>query len=78
LEDFCDGYIYQKPFKDYEGVTTDPLFITETNLADAVQSIMNFEARDRFRKPEDFIRSMKQDADIPARFRIWGVVPAAR
>ena len=74
LEDFCDGYIYQKPFKDYEGVTTDPLFITEKNFADAVQGVPNFEARANYKTPEDLIRVMREEADIPARFKVWGVL----
>jgi hypothetical protein len=75
LEDFCDGYIYQMPFKNYQGVTTDPHFITKNNFAAAVQGILNFEARKNYKKPEDLIRVMRSLADIPGRFKAWGVLP---
>lgn len=75
LEDFCDGYIYQKAFKDYEGVTTDPLFITEKNLKEATENLPNPDARAFLKTPADFIRGMRHDADIPARFKRQGIIP---
>jgi hypothetical protein len=73
LEDLCDGYIYQKPFEQYEGVTPDPFFITDKNFNEAVQGIMNFEARSHYNSPKDFLRSMTELADIQAQFKAWGV-----
>jgi len=32
LVDYCDGYIYQKPFREYEPVTFIDSFVTEENL----------------------------------------------
>jgi hypothetical protein len=32
LDKFCDGYIYQCAFKDYEPITMEPDFITITNI----------------------------------------------
>jgi hypothetical protein len=32
LEEFCDGYIFQCAFKDYEPITMEPEFITSTNI----------------------------------------------
>jgi hypothetical protein len=32
LDKFCDGYIYQCAFKDYEPITMEPDFITSTNI----------------------------------------------
>lgn len=32
LDDFCDGYIYQCPFKDYQPITMEQDFITKTNI----------------------------------------------
>jgi len=32
LDKFCDGYIYQYAFKDYEPITMEPDFITSTNI----------------------------------------------
>jgi hypothetical protein len=73
LADFCDGYIYQRPFRAYEGVTTDTLFVNADNLAGAVEGILNFESRAHYTSPADFIKVMREDADIPARFTVWGV-----
>ncbi|NOZ60440.1 MAG: hypothetical protein GXO74_02055, partial [Calditrichaeota bacterium] len=33
LKMFCDGYIYQKPFSEYEGVTPIKNFVNQENLA---------------------------------------------
>lgn len=76
LEDYCDGFIYQGPFKDYKGVTTDPLFVTAKNLKQAVDDCANPAARASLNTPEDCIRAMEEDADIPARFKRWGLVPS--
>ena len=43
LQDFCDGYIYQKPLSRYEGVTPIKGFINRENLE---------EARAQLRSPE--------------------------
>lgn len=76
LEDFCDGYIYQRPFKDYQGVTTDPRFVTAKNFHAALDGLANPQAKSHFKTPEDCTASMRRDADIPARFKEWGIVPS--
>ncbi len=75
LEDFCDGYIYQRPFKDYKGVTTDTLFVTSKNLQAALDGFPNPQAKPYFKTPEDFIEDMRRDADIPRRFKYYGIIP---
>lgn len=40
LDQFCDGYIYQCAFKDYEPITMEEDFITEHNL-DKLKSFLN-------------------------------------
>lgn len=37
LGDFCDRYVFQKHFADYEGCKVDPQFITTENFKEAVQ-----------------------------------------
>jgi len=75
LADFCDGYIYQMPFKDYKGVTTDPLFVTDKNLKEAVENIDNPDWRRRVKSPADILQGMREDADIPARLKEAGLIP---
>lgn len=41
LEDICDGYVYQKPLSEYEGVTPMRGFINKSNLARAKQQVEN-------------------------------------
>ena len=69
LADFCDGYIFQKHFKDYEGCTVDEQFITEKNLNEAVQNFPNFTARKFVKSPQDILKFMKSDADMKRRFQ---------
>jgi hypothetical protein len=69
LEQFCDGWIYQKPFADYEGVRVDPKFITEANIEAANRRVPNFEERKNLTKPSQFIASMTESADMKARVR---------
>ncbi len=69
LETFCDGYIYQGHFKDYEGCTVDEKFITAENFKEAIATLPNFQARKLITKPEILIQAMKEDADIKRRFR---------
>ncbi len=69
LSAFCDGYIFQKHFKDYEGCTVDEKFITAENFQEAILTLPNVQARKLITKPEVLIQAMKQDADIKRRFR---------
>jgi hypothetical protein len=66
---FCDGYIFQKHFKDYEGCAVDEKFITPENFQEVILNIPNFKARQNITKPEDMIQSMRRDADMKWRFR---------
>ena len=68
LSTYCDGYIYQKPFSEYEGCTVDPLFITEDNIGEAVANLPNPAARKYMKDPATFIDAMKHDADMKRRF----------
>ena len=69
LSTFCDGYIFQKTFSDYEGCTVDRAFITEENLREAVDYFPNPKARKFLTNPQIFIDSMRKDADMKKRFR---------
>jgi len=69
LADFTDGYIYQKPFREYQGVTVDPQFITKENLKEAVDMLADLEAAKNLTSPEVFVRVMQEDADMQKRFK---------
>lgn len=64
LQTFCDGYIYQRPFDEYEGCTVDTLFVTDDNLQEAINFISVPSARSRFKTPTDFIASMRRDTEV--------------
>lgn len=70
LSDYCDGYVYQRPFSEYAGCTVDTLFVTDDNFKEAVAFIADPSARPRFSTPADFVTAMRTDADIPKIFQI--------
>jgi hypothetical protein len=69
LADFADGYIYQKPFHEYQGVTVDPQFVTQNNLQEAIANLASPEARKSLTSPEQFLRAMQEDADMQSRLK---------
>ena len=64
FEDFCDGYIFQKPFAEYEGCGVDPLFVTEENLAEAIAFLPNAEIKKKIVTKAQFLAKFKWDADF--------------
>jgi hypothetical protein len=66
LADFCDGYVYRKPFSEYEAVTPIADFINERNIDVARQQSPN----PRFRKAtiEEFNDGIARDAE---RHKSW-------
>lgn len=68
LGDFCDGYVFQKPLAKYEAVTIDESFVTESNLAEAISRLASPEARDRFKRPEDFLKTMRDPLKVVATY----------
>ena len=62
--DFCDGYVFLKPFGEYEGCTIDPLFITKNNLAEAVAYLPNASIKKKILTVSQFLAKMKWDADF--------------
>ncbi len=42
LKDFCDGYIFQKPLSQYQGVTTIKNFINRKNIKEARKRFSNY------------------------------------
>jgi len=64
FEDFCDGYVFQKPFAEYEGCAVDPLFITDENLAEAVAFLPNAEIKKKIFTRAQFLAKFRWDADF--------------
>ncbi len=64
FEDFCDGYVFQRPFAEYESCAVDPLFITNENLAEAVAYLPNAAAKKKIVTRAQFLAKFKWDADF--------------
>lgn len=69
LATYCDGYIYQKPLGEYEGVTVIDNFINESNRFAAIAQSANPRAKDTSQTVEDLMSSMRRDVDFAYRFR---------
>jgi hypothetical protein len=66
LDKFCDGYIYQIPISQYQGVTPLPDFINTKNINYARKQSPNPWFRNA--SVEDFNEAIEQDANITKRF----------
>jgi len=62
--DFCDGYLFLKPFGECEGCTVDPLFITPGNFDTAVANLPNMKLKRTIKTVAQFLERMKRFADI--------------
>jgi hypothetical protein len=69
LATYCDGYIYQKPFGEYKGVTVIDNFINGSNRLAAIAQSANPLTKDSARTAEDLMESLRQDTDFARRFR---------
>ena len=59
---FCDGYIYQKPLREYEGVTPIGDFVNERNLPQA--RLQSPDPRFRNAPVEDYNREIAKSTDV--------------
>ena len=64
FKDFCDGYIYTKPFAEYESCAVDPLFITDENLAEAIAYLPNWTVKRKIVTKAQFLAKFAWDADF--------------
>ena len=73
LEDYCDGYIYHKPFREYEGVTPIKGWFKWRNSRKAFSDICRVKQFPWWIRclPKKWFLSLgvAEDADIPRRFR---------
>jgi hypothetical protein len=68
LDALCDGYIFQKNFSEYEGVSVDPLFITQKNFREALEFLPNPRLRKIYKTPYQFLTDMQMKADFKLQF----------
>jgi hypothetical protein len=64
FSDFCDGYIYEKPFGEYQGCSVDPFCITADNFAEAVANLPNAAIKKKIKTRVQFLEKMRWDADF--------------
>jgi hypothetical protein len=62
--DFCDGYIWERSFSEYEGCTVDPLYITAENLAEAIANLPSAVVKAKIKTRAQFLEKMRWDADF--------------
>ncbi len=62
LSVFCDGYIFQRPLREYEGVTPIKDFVNQENLAQARAQFPN--PRARHATVEQLNQAIAEDADV--------------
>ena len=70
LDMYCDGWIYQKPLSQYEGVTVVPGWFNEGNRLQAIEQLANPDPRvkNRDRTVESLTEALASDTDLTRRF----------
>lgn len=69
LATLADGYIYEKPFRAYEGCTVDPLFLTEENWPDAKEQTPDPDWGGRPASREAYMERIASFVDMRRRLR---------
>jgi hypothetical protein len=71
LENYCDGWIFQKPLSQYEGCTIPPDWITEANRLEAIAQIANPnpKVKNKNETVETLMQSLRDDMNFKRRFR---------
>jgi hypothetical protein len=64
----CDGYVFQKSFGEYNGVTVDWEFITPENFHEALDYLPNPKLRKIYKNPRQFLADMEMKADFKLQF----------
>jgi hypothetical protein len=74
LENYCDGWIFQKPLSQYEGCTVPDAWFTEANRLEAIGQIANPDPRVKHknRTVESLMESLRDDTNFQKRFEeLW-------
>lgn len=69
LSDMANGYIFYKPFEQYEGCTIDPLFLTDKNWPEVVLNYPDKDIQKVPRNKEEYISNISRYVDIKFRYR---------
>lgn len=71
LDQFCDGWIFQKPLSQYEGCAIVPGWFTEANRLEAIAQIANPDPRvkNKNQTVDWLTQGMRQDTEFQRRFR---------
>ncbi|WP_116811475.1 alpha/beta hydrolase-fold protein [Steroidobacter cummioxidans] len=68
LRDLADGYVYEKPFSEYEGCTVDEGFLTEQNWPEAHRQFPDPDMSARPKSLQEYQQRIRDYADIPKRY----------
>lgn len=69
LSDIADGYVYQKPFEEYEGCTIDYKFLNEQNWSEAQIQFPDPDLNQRPKSLEEYYQRIRDYADIQKFYR---------
>ncbi|MBL8270904.1 MAG: hypothetical protein JNL55_31165, partial [Steroidobacter sp.] len=70
LRDLVDGYIYEKPLREFEGCSIDQQFVTAANWAETHQRYPDFPFLDPWPAgPREYLRKLEEYSDLPRRYR---------
>lgn len=69
LSKLADGYIYERPFPDFEGCTLDEAFLTDANWTEAQRQFPDPDWRPRPETMADYWAQIQAYADISHRYR---------
>jgi hypothetical protein len=69
LGQLADGYVFEKPFAEFEGCTLDEAFLTEANWAEAQRQFPDPDWHSRPESLEDYWAQIAGYADVPGRYK---------
>ncbi|MGN6292887.1 MAG: hypothetical protein ACTHMV_09110 [Chitinophagaceae bacterium] len=69
LSDMANGYIFYKPFEQYEGCTIDPLFLTDKNWPEVVRNYPDKDIQKVPKNKEEYIANIGRYVDLKFRYR---------
>ncbi len=69
LSDMADGYIFYKPFDQFEGCTIDSLFLTEENWPEVLLNYPDKDVQQPPKNKEEYLSHIGRYIDLPFRYR---------
>jgi hypothetical protein len=72
LRDLADGYIYDRPFAQFEGCTLDPSFLTAENWPEAQRQFPDPDWHRRPQSLDEYWAQIRAYNDMGARYgQVW-------